>query len=74
MRKLGGTLLGVGLGILTGWGLYQLFGRTFPSWPLPVKIAVAAISIGLIVLLVSLGWERYQASKEEKGRFKGVEK
>jgi len=74
MRKIGGTLLGVGLGILAGWGLYQLFSRAFPSWPLPVKIAIVAISIGLIVLLVSLGWERYQASKEEKERFKGVEK
>jgi len=74
MRKIGGILLGVGLGILAGWGLYQLFGRAFPSWPLPVKIAVAAIAIGLIILLVSLGRERYRASKEEKEKFKEVEK
>lgn len=74
MRKIGGILLGVGLGILAGWGFYQLFSRAFPSWPLPVKIAVAAIAIGLIILLVSLGRERYRTSKEEKGKFKGVEK
>jgi len=74
MRKIGGTLLGVGLGILAGWGLYWFFGQAFPSWPLPVKIAVVAISIGLIILLASLGRERYRASKEEKERFKGVEK
>jgi hypothetical protein len=40
---------------------------------LPVKIAIAAIVVGLIILLTSLGWERYRASKEEKEKFKGVE-
>ncbi|MHC1578242.1 MAG: hypothetical protein ACXQTH_00640 [Dehalococcoidia bacterium] len=74
MRKIGGILLGVGLGILIGWGLYLLFGLAFPSLPLPVKIAFAAIAIGLILLLASLGWERHQASKEEKEKFKEVEK
>ena len=74
MRKIGGTLLGVGLGILAGWGLYQLFGRAFPSLPLPVKIAIVAITIGLIILLASLGWERYRAAKGGKEKFKEVEK
>jgi ABC-type antimicrobial peptide transport system permease subunit len=74
MRKIGGILLGVGLGILAGWGLYQLFGRAFPSLPLPVKIAIVAIAIGLIILLASLGWERYRVSKEEERKFKEVEK
>jgi hypothetical protein len=41
---------------------------------LPVKIAIAAIAVGLIILLASLGWERYRASKEEKEKFKEVEK
>ena len=74
MRKLGGILLAVGLGILIGWCLYLLFGLAFPWLPLPVKIAFAAIAIGLILLLASLGRERYRASKEEKDKFKGVEK
>ncbi len=74
MRKIGGILLGTGLGILAGWGLYQLFGRAFPSLPLPVKIASVAIAIGLIILLASLGRERYRASKEEKEKFKEVER
>jgi len=74
MRKIGGILLGAGLGILAGWGLYQLFGRAFPSLPLPVKIAIVAITIGLIILLASLGWERYRAAKGEKEKFKEVEK
>ena len=74
MRKIGGFLLVVGLGILVGWGLYWFFRLAFLSLPLPVKIAIAAIAVGLIILLASLGWERYRASKEEKGKFKGVEK
>jgi hypothetical protein len=41
---------------------------------LPVKIAIAAIAVGLIILLASLGRERYRASREEKEKFKGVEK
>jgi hypothetical protein len=74
LRKIGGILLAVGLGILIGWGLYWFFRLAFLWLPLPVKIAVAAITIGLIILLASLGWERYRASKEEKEKFKEVEK
>jgi hypothetical protein len=74
LRKIGGILLAVGLGILIGWGLYWFFCLAFLSLPLPVKIAIAAISVGLIILLASLGWERYRASKEEKEKFKEVEK
>ena len=74
MRKIGGILLGIGLGILVVWGLYWFFRLAFLSWPLPVKIAIAAIAIGLIILLASLGRERYRASKEEREKFKEVEK
>lgn len=74
MKKIGGILLVVGLVILVGWGLYWFFGLAFLSLPLPVKIAIAAIAVGLIILLTSLGRERYRASKEEREKFKGVEK
>ena len=74
MRKIGGILLAVGLGILMGWGLYWFFRLAFLELPLLVKIAIAAIAVGLIILLASLGWERYRASKEEKEKFKEVEK
>ena len=74
MKKIGGILLAVGLGTLIGWGLYWFFRLAFLSLPLPVKIAIAAIAVGLIILLASLGWERYRASREEKERFKGIEK
>ncbi len=74
MRKIGGILLAVGLGILIGWGLYWFFRLAFLSLSLPIKIAIAAIAVGLIILLASLGWERYRVSKEEKEKFKGLEK
>ena len=74
MRKIGGTLLAIGLGILMGWGLYWFFRLAFLSLPLAVKIAIAAITIGLVMLLASLGLERYRVSKEENEKFKEVEK
>ena len=74
MRKLGGFLLIVGLGILIGWGLYWFLSSAFAWLPLPVKIAITAIAIGLILLLASLCRERYRASKEENEKFKEVEK
>ena len=69
MTKIGGILLAVGLGILLGWGLYWFFHSAFLSLPLPVKVAIAAIAVGLIILLASLGWERFRASKDEKEKF-----
>jgi len=74
LRKIGSVLLIAGLGILIGWGLYWFFGLAFPWLPLPVKIAISAIAIGIILLLASLGRERYRTSKEERDRFKEVEK
>jgi hypothetical protein len=74
LRKLGGTLLAVGLVVLMGWGLYWFFRLAFLELPLVAKIAIAAIAVGLIILLASLGRERYRASKEEKEKFKEVEK
>ena len=67
-------MLGIGLGILIGWGLYWFF-RLASLWlPLPVKIAIAAIVVGLVILLASLARERHQESGEEKKKFEEVEK
>lgn len=74
MRRIGGILLAVGLGILIGWGLYWFFRLAFLWLPLPVKIAIAAIAVGLIILLASLGRERYRTAREEKDKFEEVEK
>ncbi len=67
-------MLGIGLAILIGWGLYWFFRLAFLWLPLPVKIAIAAIVVGLAILLTSLIRERYRESTEEKKRFKGVER
>lgn len=74
MRKIGGVLLGIGLAILIGWGIYWFFRLAFPELPLVVKIGTAAAAIGLVALLASLVRERLKASKEEGDKFKGVEK
>jgi hypothetical protein len=75
LRRIGGITLGVGLGVLVVWGLYHYFRwALLASLPWPVKLAIAAVGIGLIVLLVSLGCERHRAAKDEKERFKEVEK
>ena len=75
MRRIGGITLGVGLGVLAVWGLYHYVRWTLSaSLPWPVKLAIAAVGIGLIILLVSLGCERHRAARDEKERFKEVEK
>ena len=70
MKKIGGILLALGLGILIGWGLYWFFSSAFLWLPLLVKIAAAAVAVGLVILLISLGRERYRASKVERDKFK----
>ena len=74
MRKIGGILLGMGSAILIGWGLYWFFRLAFLWLPLPVKIAIAAIVVGLVILLASLIRERHRESGEEKKKFEEVEK
>jgi high-affinity Fe2+/Pb2+ permease len=74
LRKIGGILLGVGVGILIGWGLYWFFRLAFLWLPLPAKIAIAAIVVGLVILLASLVRERHRESGEDARKFKGVEK
>lgn len=63
-------MLALGLGILIGWGLYWFFSSAFLWLPLLVKIAAAAVAVGLVILLISLGRERYRASKVERDKFK----
>ena len=74
MRRIGGVLLGVGLGVLLGWGLYWFFRLAFLGLPLPLKIAIAAIVVGLLLLLASLGRERYRTSRQAKETFREVDR
>lgn len=74
MNRIGGILLAVGFGILMGWALYWFFRLAFPELPLALKIGIAAVVVGLIVLLASLIRERHRVSREDKDKFEGVEK
>lgn len=74
MRKIGGLLLIAGLVTLTSWGLYWFFRLAFPEMPPPVKAAIAAIAVGLTILLVSLLRERRQDAQAERSKFKEVDK
>ncbi len=72
MRALGAFLLVCGSLVAIGYLLYLFFSEVAESIPLPLKIAIAAAVIGLRLLLMSIGRERYKASKEEE--FKEVER
>ena len=72
MRALGAFLLICGCGVAAGYLLYWFFSEVAESIPVPLKVAIAAVVIGLLLLLISIGWERYKTSKEEE--FEGVER
>ena len=72
MRVLGAFLVVCGSLVAIGYLLYLFFSEVAESIPLPLKIAIAAAVIGLLLLLMSIGRERYKASKEEE--FKEVER
>ena len=45
---------------------YLFFTSPTIAIALPFKIAIAVVLVGLLVLLISVGWERYRAAKREK--------
>jgi len=72
MRLLGAFLLACGSLLGIGYLIYWFFSEVAESIPLPLKIAIAAAAIGFLLLLISIGRERYKASKKEE--FKEVER
>jgi len=72
MRALGAFMVVSGSLVAIGYLLYWIFTAVAESIPLPLKIASGAAAIGLLLLLISIGRERYKASKEEE--FKEVER
>ena len=66
MRLLGAFLLVCGFLAAVGYKLYCCFSAAAESMPLPLKIAIAAAAVGFLLMLISIGRERYRASKEEK--------
>ena len=74
MRKIGGFLLLTGTFILIVWGIVQWFRELFPSVPNYVSFAVVIAFLGLCLLIASLIKERLKDVKDDKKKFKGVEK
>jgi len=71
VQRIGFTLIVLGCLIPLGYVLKAFF--TFQPIPLPFRIAIAAVILGIILILASVGWERYKAVKKGEG-FKGEEK
>ena len=74
MRKIGGFLLLTGTSILIVWGIVQWFRELFPLIPGYVSFAVVIAFLGLCLLIASLIRERFKDTKEDKKKFKGVDK
>jgi len=72
MRVLGAFLLVCGFVVAIGYWLYWFFSAIAESIPMPLKVAIVAAAIGLLLLFISIGRERYKASKKEE--FKEVER
>jgi len=74
MRKLGGLLLLTGACILIVWGIVQWFQELFPLMPGYISFAVVITFLGLCLLIASLIKERIKDTKEDRKKFKGVDK
>ncbi|MGB2884243.1 MAG: hypothetical protein WBC47_01500 [Dehalococcoidia bacterium] len=72
MRVLGAFLLVCGFVVAIGYLLDWFFSAVAESSPMPLKVAIVAAAIGLLLLFISIGRERYKASKKEE--FKEVER
>lgn len=73
MRKLGAVLLVGGVAALVAYVLYVVFTSILSAFiPLPFRIIVTIIIVGVLLLLASVIRERLQAAKKES--FRDVER
>lgn len=72
MLKAGAALALLGIAVGLGYVVYWFFGVAFDQIPFPLKIAIVAVGLGIVLLLLSILRERMAASKKED--FKGVDK
>jgi type VI protein secretion system component VasK len=72
MQKIGLFLLAAGVAVIVGYIIWGFVEYLVGFLPWPLRIAIAAIPAGGILILASLIWERMKKSKEEKEKFKGV--
>lgn len=66
MRILGAVLLVLGAGVAVAYLLYWFFSAVADFIPIPLRIAIAAAVVGLILLVLSIVRERYKSSEEEE--------
>jgi uncharacterized membrane protein YjjB (DUF3815 family) len=66
MKILGAFLLICGLGIALGYLLYWFFCAVADFIPIPLKVAIGAAAVGLLLLIFSIIRERRKASKDEE--------
>ncbi len=70
MNKVAYALIGIGILVLAIWGAKEFL--TDPGVDLLIRIAVAAVGLGLIILIGVVLRDRIRASKND--RFKGVQR
>ena len=63
MEKVAFFLIGGGVGAAIGYFLYWFFGAA--DIPLGFRIAIAAVIVGVFILLCIVAWQRIKASKDE---------
>ena len=64
MQKVAFILIGGGVLVALGFFFNWFFATPFIS--LGFRIAIAAVIVGLLILLGLAGWERYRASKKKE--------
>lgn len=69
-RTLGWILMSLGLIILASWGAWELLNEFLldPEAPLVARVGVGTLAAGAVVLLISIGRERWLAYKTERYR------
>ncbi|TFH37176.1 MAG: hypothetical protein E4G93_00825 [Dehalococcoidia bacterium] len=70
MNKVAYALIGIGAVVLVVWGVKEFFAD--PGVDLLIRIAVAAVGLGLLILIGMVARDRIRASKNDK--FKGVQR
>ena len=63
MKILGFCLVIVGILVVVGYMFYYFI--TTSDLPLPIRVAVPAVVVGFLILLASVGIDRYRATHKE---------
>ena len=70
IQKTAFILIGGGVLAALGFFLKWFFATEYIS--LGFRIAIGVVIVGIVLLLASVSWERYQAAKGKEKRFKEV--